>query len=159
MAQPAPGASGFATRRGGVHLSFVAAGNAAGPSATATGPGSHCGPHQLRLLSLYLSLHSVDYSTDHSSPSETSYTVCEDPIPPKLDKKKSCCLARGKSAGQSANELAPAFSERQKFSFFLLPFGRGARSGSELFYYYRIVPIPHSTSFRSPRSALGPQPA
>ena len=115
VAQPGPGASGCATRRGGGHLSFVVAGNAAGLTATAAGPGSFYGPHQLRLLSLYLSLHSVDYSTDHSSPSETSYTVCEDPIPPKLDKKKSCCLARGKSAGQSANELAPAFLERQFF--------------------------------------------
>ena len=140
VAQPAPGASGCATRRGGGHLSFVVAGNAAGLTATAAGPGSFYGPHQLRLLSLYLSLHSVDYSTDHSSPSETSFTVCEDPIPPKLDKKKNCCLARGKSAGQSANELAPAFLERQIFF------------SSSLY-------IPHSTSFRSPRSALGPQPA
>ena len=156
VAQPAPSASGCATRRGGGHLSFVVAGNAAGLTATAAGPGSFYGPHQLRLLSLYLSLHSVDYSTDHSSPSETSFTIREDPIPPKLDEKISCCLARGKSAGQSANELAPAFLERL---FFLLPFGRRARSGSELFYYYRIVSVPHSTSFRSPRSALGPQPS
>ena len=115
VAQPAPGASGCATRRWGGYLSFVAAGNAAGPAATAAGPGSLYGLHQLLLLSLYLSPYSMDYSTDDSSPSETSFTVCEDPIPPKLDKKKSCCLARGKSAGQSANELAPAFLERQFF--------------------------------------------
>ena len=101
VAQPAPGASGCATRRGGGHLSFVVAGNAAGLTATAAGPGSFYGPHQLRLLSLFLSLHSVDYSTDHSSPSETSFTVCEDPIPPKLDKRK---VAAWPAANQQASQ-------------------------------------------------------
>ena len=37
----------------GGHLSFVAAGNAAGPTATAAGPGSHYGPHQHLILSLF----------------------------------------------------------------------------------------------------------
>ena len=139
--------------RGG-HLSFVAASNAAGPTATAAGPGSLCGPHQLQLLSLYLSLYSTDYLTDHSSPSETSLTVRED-LPSKLDTESCGAGLRSKFSRPVSKRVSSCFLRE---TFFLSPFGRGARSGSELFYYYRIVPIPHSTSFRSTRSALGPQP-
>ena len=120
----------------GGHLSFVAASNAAGPTATAAGPGSHYGPHQLQLLSLYLSLYSTDYLTDHSSPSETSLKVCED-LPSKLDTESCCAGLRNKFSRPVSKRVSSCFLRETKFSFFIaLREGRTLRERAFLLLSY-----------------------